>query len=149
MAERILLVDAITDDVELIQIALLRAGVTNPIDIVRSGEEAFDYLYKRGKYADRAGLYPLVILLDLKLPGVDGKEVLKQLKSTPLLNCIPVVVLTGSLAERDLIASYAYGANSYVVKPVDSQAFFDAIKSVGLYWTATSSPPPVDQCKIF
>lgn len=94
------------------------------------------------------GTFPIVILLDLKLPKVDGREVLRQLKETELINCIPVVVVTGSTSERDIIAGYAHGANSYVVKPIDTHKFFELMKRVGLYWTATSQPPPIDQCKI-
>lgn len=148
MSERILLVESESSEIELISLALAESGITNPVDVVRSGEECVDYLYKRGKYADRVGHYPIVIFLDLKLPGMDGKQLVKILKETEFINCIPIVVLTGSDYKPDIIAGYALGANSYVKKPVDSKAFFETVKSIGLYWTVTSSPPPVEQCKI-
>ncbi|MGO9379964.1 MAG: response regulator [Dissulfurispiraceae bacterium] len=148
MSDRILLVDSDPVEVELITIALNEAGITNPIDVVPDGEAVFDYLYKRKKYSDRVGHFPIVIFLDLKLPKIDGRQVLKQLKETDLLNCIPVVVVTGSKAEQDIIAAYAHRANSYIIKPVGSHEFFEVMKSAGLYWTVTSQPPPVDQCKV-
>ncbi|HAM50255.1 MAG TPA: two-component system response regulator [Nitrospiraceae bacterium] len=147
-SNRILLVEQDPNELELIVTALSEAGLANAIDVVRDGEAALDYLHKRGKYADRTGSYPVVILLALKLPRIDGHQILMQLKTTEKLKCIPVVVLTISKAERDIIAGYAYGANSYVVKPFDFHDFVDTMKNVGLYWTVTSEPPPVEQCKI-
>jgi len=145
---RILLIEADSNEVELITTGFAETGLANPIDTVRDGEEAFDYLYKLGKYADRTGDYPVVILLALRLPKIDGREVLRQLKTTEKINCIPIVVLTASKAEQDIIQRYAYGANSYVVKPFDAHTFFEIVKNIGFYWTTVSEPPPVDKCKI-
>jgi DNA-binding response OmpR family regulator len=145
---RILLIEADSNEVELITTGLAESGLSNVMDVVHDGEEALDYLYKRGKYADRTGGYPVVILLALRLPKIDGREVLRQLKTTEKINCIPVVVFAQSEAEQDIIQGYAYGAKSYVVKPFDAHSLFDIVKNIGIYWTMVSEPPPVDKCKI-
>ncbi len=145
---RILLIENDSNDVELITLGLAEAGLAKAIDAVHDGEAALDYLFKRGKYADRTGAYPVVILLALKLPKIDGREMLRQLKTTEKINCIPVVVFTESKAEQDIIQGYAYGANSYVVKPFDARTLFEIVKNIGIYWTMVSEPPPVDKCKV-
>lgn len=143
---RILLVDNEPSEVELITLGLAEGGLANIVDVVRDANACLDYLFKRGTFADRQTGYPLVILLDLKLPGVDGRELLKQLKTMERISCIPVVVLTGSQYEEDIIKTYAYGANSYVIKPIDIHGLFEKIKALGLYWTVVSEPPPVEKC---
>jgi CheY-like chemotaxis protein len=143
---RILLIDSDPVDLELTLMGLEEAGLSNVVDVAHDAKEALDYIYKRGEFSDRIGGYPVVILLDLKLPGMDGRELLKHLKTEVKLNCIPVVVFTGSQSELDIIKTYAYGANSYVIKPFFGQELFKVIKEVGLYWTATSEPPPVEKC---
>ncbi len=145
---RILLIEDNSSEVELITAGLAEAGLSNTVDVVHDGDEALDYLYKRGKYADRKDGYPVVIFLDTRLPKTDGKEVLRQLKTTEKINCIPVVMFTGSNAEQDIIQTYAYGANSYVVKPFSIDDLFRVLREVGLYWTVVSEPPPVDKCKL-
>jgi len=146
--KRILLIEADSHEAELITAGLVECCLSNHIDLVRDGEEALDYLHKRGQYADRIGGHPVVILLALRLPKIDGREVLRRLKTTEKINCIPVVVFTASKAEQDIIQGYAYGANSYVIKPFDAHSLFEIIKNIGIYWTMVSEPPPVDKCKI-
>ena len=121
-------------DRELTLIALAKHNIINEVISVSDGEEALDYLYKRGKYADREIDSLAVVLLDIKMPKVDGIEVLKQIKSDPNLKSIPVVMLTSSREERDLVESYDYGVNAYVVKPVGFQEFIDAVNNLGLFW---------------
>lgn len=145
---RILLIEDSSCEVELFMHGIAEAGLGNAVDVVRDGDEALDYLNMRGKYADRTEGYPVVILLDIKLLKMDVRELLKQLKTTEKINCIPVVVFTGSQSEQDIIQTYAYGANSYVLKPFSAQDLFEVIKDVGLYWTVTSQPPPVEKCKL-
>lgn len=113
----------------------------NRVDVVHDGVEALDYLYRRGAYADRNGEQPIVILLDLKMPKVDGLEVLRQMKSDPALRSIPVVMLTSSREERDLVQSYQLGVNAYVVKPVDFGQFINSVKQLGCFWAIINEPP--------
>ena len=116
--------------------------VTNQLVHVENGEEALDYLYRRGPFTTRSNENPAVLLLDLKLPKVDGLEVLQQIKSDEKLRMIPVVVLTSSREERDMVASYKLGVNAYVVKPVDFHEFVNAIKELGIFWAVINEPPP-------
>ena len=128
---RILLVEDDPRDVELTMTALEDYNLTNEVVIAHDGEEALDYLYCRGKFESRINQNPAVMLLDLKLPKVDGLEVLEKVKSDEKLRVIPVVVLTSSREERDMVASYKLGVNAYVVKPVDFHQFVNAIKEIG------------------
>jgi CheY-like chemotaxis protein len=140
--KRILLVEDDPRDVELTMEALSENNLGNAVDVVGDGEMALDYLCHRGKFADRPGNNPAVILLDLKLPKVDGREVLRAIKADVSLKTIPVVVLTSSREERDLSETYKLGANAYVVKPVDFHEFVDAVKNLGLFWAVINEPPP-------
>ena len=140
--KRILLVEDSVNDIELILAALEENRMANEVVVVRDGEEALDYLYRRGVYRLRREGNPVVVLLDLKLPKVDGLEVLAQLKSDRELKVIPVVVLTSSGEDQDLIESYNLGTNAYVVKPVDFHEFVDAMKELGLFWAVVNQPPP-------
>ena len=144
MAElkRILLVEDNPNDVELTLTGLKEHNLANKVVVARDGVEALDYLYRRGQFADRSQGNPAVILLDLKLPRVDGLEMLKIIRSDEQLKLVPVVVLTSSHEEQDLIECYKLGANAYVVKPVNFQEFMDAIKSLGLFWAIINEPPP-------
>ena len=138
----ILLVEDNPNDAELTLRALKKARVANDIHVVRDGAEALEFLFGEGAYEGRArSAFPRVILLDLKLPKVDGLEVLRRLKSEDRTRKIPVVVLTSSREESDLVASYHLGANSYIVKPVDSDKFFEAVHEIGLYWLLLNEPP--------
>jgi len=129
-------------DVELTLTALEEYNLVNEVVVTNDGEEALDYLYCRGPFQTRSGENPAVILLDLKLPKVDGLEVLKQIKSDEKLKLIPVVVLTSSKEEKDMVASYKLGVNAYVVKPVDFHEFVNAIKELGAFWAVINEPPP-------
>jgi CheY-like chemotaxis protein len=129
-------------DVELTLTALEEYNLANEVIVTRNGEEALDYLYCRGEYKTRSNGNPAVMLLDLKLPKVDGLEVLKQIKSDGELRMIPVVVLTSSKEEKDMVASYQLGVNAYVVKPVDFHEFVNAIKELGVFWAVINEPPP-------
>jgi CheY-like chemotaxis protein len=140
--KRILLVEDNPNDVELTLEALREHNLANALEVVRDGEEALDYLYRRGKYASRTPGNPIVILLDLKLPKVDGHEVLRTVKSDEKLKLIPVVILTASREERDLEQGYKNGANAYVVKPVAFHEFLDAMKTFGLFWAVLNEAPP-------
>ena len=115
----------------------------NEIHVVHDGEQALDFLHHRGAYATRPGLLPAVILLDLKMPKVDGREVLRHVRTDPELRHIPVVILTSSRAESDLLASYQLGANAFVVKPVDFQEFISAVSKLGFFWALLNEPPPL------
>src|SRR6202166_3954337 len=139
---RILLVEDDPKDVELTLTALDEYNLANEVVVARDGEEALDYLYCRGSFMSRSEENPAVLLLDLKLPKVDGLEVLQQVKSDEKLKMIPVVVLTSSGEEKDMIASYRMGVNAYVVKPVDFHEFVDAIKELGVFWAVINQPPP-------
>lgn len=139
--KRILLIEDSANDAELILAALSENHLANEVVVVRDGEEALDYLYRRGLFRLRMEGYPVVVLLDLKLPKVDGLEVLIELKSNPVMRVIPVVVLTSSREEPDLVRCYELGVNAYVVKPVDYHDFVDSIKGVGLFWAVINQPP--------
>ena len=139
---RILLVEDDLKDVELTLTSLEEYNLANEVVVTRDGEEALDYLYRRGTFASRSNGNPAVLLLDLKLPLVDGLEVLKEIKSDEKLKMIPVVVLTSSREERDMVASYRLGVNAYVVKPVDFHEFVDAIRELGVFWAIINQPPP-------
>ena len=139
---RILLVEDDPKDVELTLTALEEYYLANEVVVTHDGEEALDYLYRRGSFATRANGNPAVLLLDLKLPKVDGLEVLQQIKSDSQLRLIPVVVLTSSREERDMVASYKLGVNAYVVKPVDFHEFVNAIRELGVFWAIINEPPP-------
>jgi CheY-like chemotaxis protein len=139
---RILLVEDDPKDVELTLTALEEYNLANEVIVARDGEEALEYLYSRGKFETRSSDNPAVMLLDLKLPKVDGLEVLKQIKSEEKLRAIPVVVLTSSREEKDMVASYRLGVNAYVVKPVDFHEFVNAIKELGVFWAVINEPPP-------
>jgi CheY-like chemotaxis protein len=138
---RILLVEDDSNDVELTLSALRESHLANEVVVTRDGEEALDYLYRRGAYTSREDENPIVVLLDLKLPKIDGMEVLERTKADPDLRTIPIVVLTSSREERDLVRSYHSGTNAYVVKPVDFREFVQAVKELGLFWTVVNHPP--------
>ncbi len=139
---RILLVEDDPKDVELTLTALDEYNLANEVIVTSDGQEALDYLYYRGNFMKRSGENPAVLLLDLKLPKVDGLEVLQQVKSDEKLRMIPVVVLTSSHEEKDMIASYKLGVNASVVKPVDFHEFVNAIKELGVFWAVINQPPP-------
>ena len=139
---RILLVEDDPKDRELTMTSLEEYNLSNEVVIATDGEEALDYLYCRGKFQGRTSENPAVLLLDLKLPKIDGLEVLQQMKSDEKLRLIPVVVLTSSREERDMVASYKLGVNAYVVKPVDFHEFVNAIKELGVFWAIINEPPP-------
>jgi CheY-like chemotaxis protein len=139
---RILMVEDDPKDVELTLTALEDYNLANEVVVTRDGQQALDYLYCRGEYNTRSRDNPAVMLLDLKLPKVDGLEVLKQVKSDGELRVIPVVVLTSSKEEKDMVASYQLGVNAYVVKPVDFHEFVNAIKELGVFWAVINEPPP-------
>jgi CheY-like chemotaxis protein len=138
----ILLVEDSPKDVELVLAALKRNKFANPVVVARDGAEALDYLYRRGGFAGASGPLPIVMLLDLKMPRVDGLEVLRQVKGDERLRIVPVVMLTSSREEADLVRSYELGVNAYVVKPVVFQEFVDAIKLTGNFWAVVNEPPP-------
>jgi CheY-like chemotaxis protein len=139
---RILLVEDDPKDVELTLTALEEYKLANEVVVARDGEEALDYLYRRGNFTTRSTDNPAVLLLDLKLPKVDGLEVLQQIKADAKLKLIPVVVLTSSHEERDMVTSYKLGVNAYVVKPVDFHEFVNAVKELGIFWALVNEPPP-------
>ena len=139
---RILMVEDDQKDVELTLTALEEYNLANEVVVVGDWEEALDYLYCRGAFKMRTGDNPAVMLLDLKLPKVDGLEVLKKVKSDDKLKIIPVVVLTSSHEEKDMVASYKLGVNAYVVKPVDFHEFVNAIRELGVFWAVINEPPP-------
>jgi len=139
---RILIVEDDPNDVELTLTALAEYNLANEVVVTRDGAEALDYLYSRGSFAARSTDNPAVLLLDLKLPKVDGLQVLRQIKTDENLRMIPVVVLTSSREERDMVESYRLGVNAYVVKPVDFHEFVNAIKELGVFWAVINQPPP-------
>jgi CheY-like chemotaxis protein len=142
----ILLAEDNPNDVELILTALKEARLVNELAVASDGEQALDYLYRRGPHAGRTGAQPGVILLDLKMPKIDGREVLRQIRADPALRTIPVVVLTSSREESDLLKSYQLGANAYVVKPVDFKEFISAVGRLGFFWALLNEPPPEKNC---
>ncbi|HEX7653388.1 MAG TPA: response regulator [Verrucomicrobiae bacterium] len=140
--KRILLAEDNPHDAELILNALEEHHLANEVVAVRDGEEALDYLYGRNQFAGRSNGQPVVVLLDLKMPKVDGLEVLKIMKDDANLRRIPVVMITSSREEQDLVRSYQLGVNAYVVKPLDFQQFIDSIKQLGFFWAIINEPPP-------
>ncbi len=138
----ILLIEDSREDVELTLAALAKCKLANEVVVTRDGAEGLDFLYRRGVYAGRAAGDPAVVLLDLKLPKLDGLEVLERVKKDPMLRHIPVVMLTSSKEERDLVRSYELGVNAFVVKPVEFKAFFSAIEDLGVFWAVLNEPPP-------
>jgi two-component system response regulator len=140
----ILLVEDNPDDEELTIRSLRKANLSNELAVVRDGSEALDYLFCTGAYADRdPARLPTVVLLDLKLPKVNGIEVLQHLRANPRTSLVPVVVLTSSTEDEDMLDSYKCGANSYVRKPVDFNSFADAVTQLGIYWLLHNQGPPV------
>lgn len=128
-------------DAELTMTSLAELQLANELVRVSDGAEALNFVYRRGAYAGRDSSDPLVLLLDLKMPRVDGLEVLKQVRADDALNSLPVVMVTSSREERDLVASYRLGANAYVVKPVDSDQFTKTVKTLGLFWAVVNATP--------
>lgn len=146
MKKVILLVEDNPDDEALTVRALRTNNIVNEVVVARDGLEALDYLFGRNAYAGRdVNELPQVVLLDLKLPKIDGLEVLRRLRTDPLTELLPVIILTSSREEQDLINGYKLGANSYVRKPVDFAQFTDAIKQLKLYWLVINEPPPANQ----
>ena len=139
---RILLAEDSANDVELTLAALSEHRLANEVVVVRDGAEAVDYLERRGQFAGRPSGNPAVVLLDIKMPKLDGLEVLRHMKSDDSLRTVPVVMLTSSREEQDLIESYRLGVNAYVVKPVEFREFIDAVKNLGLFWAVLNEPPP-------
>jgi CheY-like chemotaxis protein len=141
--KRILLVEDSVNDVKLTTAALRAAGLANEIIVCRDGVEACDYLFRRGVYADRTDeTCPAVVLLDLKMPRMDGLEVLHTVRADPRFKTLPIVMITSSAEEQDMIKSYNRGVNGYVVKPVTHDEFLKAIREVGLFWAVVNQPPP-------
>ncbi len=142
MLKRILIAEDDPMDVELTVDALCQHHLANEIQVVRDGEEALDYLYSRGEFEGRPPGNPVVLLLDLKMPKVDGIAVLKQIKADPALKTLPVVVLTSSRESSDLSLCYDLGVNAYVVKPVKFPDFIDAVREIGVFWALVNEAPP-------
>lgn len=140
--KRILMAEDDPKDIDLTLTALEEYNLANEVDIAHDGEEALDYLFFRGKFKDREKTNPAVILLDIKMPKISGLEVLQKIKSDSELKTIPVVILTSSRQEKDLVDSYNLGVNAYVVKPVDFHEFINAVKELGLFWAVINEPPP-------
>lgn len=140
--KKILIVDDSEKDVELAIAALSESNLANEVVVAEDGVEALDYLYKRGKFSDTGYGFPAVILLDIKMPRMNGIEVLKHIRSNHDFRFIPVIMLTSSREEKDLVESYKLGANSYVVKPVDIVQFIASIKALGQYWAVINQLPP-------
>ena len=140
--KRILLVEDDPKDVELTLTGLAEYNLANEVVVAHDGEEALDYLYRRGAYENRSNGNPAVVLLDLKLPKINGFEVLEKIRADESLKFLPVVALTSSHEERDLVASYKLGVNAYVVKPVDFHQFVNAVKELGVFWAVINEPPP-------
>ncbi|MDR5771598.1 MULTISPECIES: response regulator [unclassified Caballeronia] len=142
MLKPILLVEDNPNDLELTLVALDKSQLANEVIIARDGQEAIDYLTCEGDWRERTPGNPAVILLDLKLPKIDGLEVLDTIRSTPVLKSVPVVMLTSSREEQDLVRSYELGVNAYVVKPVEFAEFVEAISDLGVFWAVLNEPPP-------
>jgi CheY-like chemotaxis protein len=140
--KRILLAEDNDRDLELTLAALEEHNLANEVVVARDGAEALDYLHCRGKFAGHANGLPVVVLLDLKMPKVDGLEVLSAMRADPQFKSVPVVMITSSREEQDMIRSYELGVNAYVVKPVDFQKFVESIKQVGFFWAIINEPPP-------
>jgi CheY-like chemotaxis protein len=140
--KRILLVEDDPNDVELTLGALAEHNLADEVHVLPDGDVALDYLFERGQYTGRPTGNPAVVLLDIKMPKVDGLEVLRQAKADPFLRVVPVVMLTSSREDRDLIEAYRLGVNGYVVKPVDFRTFMDVVKELGLFWALINEPPP-------
>ena len=138
----ILLAEDNPNDVELTLTALHTLNLANEIVVVNNGAEVLDFLHRRGEFAQRADVPPAVILLDLKMPRVDGLEALRQIRADPGTHTIPIVILTSSREESDLVQGYELGANSYVVKPVDFDQFISAVSQLGVFWAIVNEPPP-------
>jgi len=138
----ILLVEDNTEDVELTLAALEQHKLANQVVVTRDGAEALEYLFRRGKYAGLPEGNPALVLLDIKMPKVDGLQVLRNIREDDKLKMIPVVILTSSGEERDMVESYRLGVNAYVVKPVRFNAFIDAVKELGVFWAILNEPPP-------
>lgn len=144
MLKHILLAEDNPYDIELTLEGLKECQVANEVVVTRDGVEALDYLYCRGRFSERAPGNPVVVLLDLKMPKVDGLEVLKQIKNDEQLKMIPVVMLTSSQEEQDIVTSYKLGVNAYVVKPLDFVQFIYALKHLGLFWAIINVVPPAN-----
>jgi DNA-binding response OmpR family regulator len=142
MLKPILLVEDNPNDLELSLAALAKSGLANDVIVARDGAEARDYLFRQGKFAERAEGLPAVVLLDLKLPKVDGLELLGIIRNSAQTARLPVVILTSSREERDVTTGYQLGSNVYVVKPVEFSAFFKAIQDLGIFWAVLNEPPP-------
>lgn len=142
--KRILLAEDNPNDIELTLTALDEYNLANEVVVARDGVEALDYLFQRGKFAGHANGIPAVILLDLKMPRMDGLETLRQIRNDPRFKVVPVVMITSSREEQDLVRSYELGVNAYVVKPVDFQKFVECIKQLGFFWALINEPPPVN-----
>jgi CheY-like chemotaxis protein len=142
MLKPIVLVEDNPNDLELTLVALERSQLANEVIVLRDGAEALDYLFRRNAFSDRNIGNPAVLLLDLKLPKVDGLEVLKAIRESEELRSVPVVMLTSSREEPDLQRAYALGVNAYVVKPVEFKEFVSAISDLGIFWAVLNEPPP-------
>lgn len=140
--KRILLAEDSEHDVQLTLSVLAENNLANEVMVVRDGVEALDYLRRRGRFSGRANGQPAVVFLDIKMPRVDGIEVLREIKADAELQLIPVVMVTSSREQQDLVKSYRLGVNAYVVKPIDFEQFSDAIRHLGLFWAVLNEPPP-------
>ena len=141
LLKRILLVDDSSRDIELALDALAQYNLANEVITLRDGVEALDYLYRRGQFANRSNDQPAVVLLDLKLPKINGMEVLRNIRQNEVTRIVPVVILTSSAEQKDVVEGYQLGANSYIRKPVDFEQFVEAVKLLGLYWTLWNERP--------
>ena len=142
MSVEILLVEDDPNDVELTMHAFDKYRLSNHVDVVRDGQEALDYLFRSGAYANRPPVNPRLVLLDVKLPKLNGLEVLARIRDDPRTKGVPVVMLTSSREDRDINQGYALGINSYIVKPVDFAQFAEAVRTLGMYWLVLNTPPP-------
>jgi CheY-like chemotaxis protein len=140
--KRILFVEDSERDIELALEAFAEQHLAHMVEVARDGAEALDYLYQRGKFAGRSDSHPALVLLDIKMPRVDGLEVLRQIKTDPVLKKIPVVMMTSSREQQDLLKSYDLGVNAYVVKPVTFAEFLDSVAQLGIFWGLVNEPPP-------